>query len=79
MTELGVLRRVRDEWLVDDGRFKIIVPNANAPLRQCLAVRMRLLTHNATVTESEAAHGHRITYSFDTLERDAKQAGLKIL
>ena len=35
--------------------------------------------HNTTVTESEAAHGHRITYSFDTLERDAKQAGLKIL
>lgn len=75
---VGVMKRVRDEWLDDDGRFMIIVPNANAPSRQ-LAVRMGLLTHNATITQSEAEHGHRITYSFDTLEREAKEAGLKIV
>jgi 2-polyprenyl-3-methyl-5-hydroxy-6-metoxy-1,4-benzoquinol methylase len=75
---VGVMKRVRDEWLDDHGRFVIIVPNANAPSRQ-LAVRMGLLTHNATITKSEAEHGHRITYSFDTLEREAKEAGLKIV
>ncbi len=75
---VAVMKKVRNEWLEDNGRFIIIVPNANAPSRQ-LAVRMGLLSHNATITKSEAQHGHRITYSFDTLERDAKQAGLKIV
>jgi len=31
------------------------------------------------VTGAEAAHGHRITYSLDTIERDAKAGGLKII
>ena len=75
---VGVMRKVRDEWLDDDGRFIVICPNANAPSRQ-IAVRMGILSHNATITDSERDHGHRITYSFDTLERDAKSAGLKII
>ena len=36
------------------------------------------LTENA-VTPAEAEHGHRCTYSLDTLERDASQAGLRVL
>jgi len=40
---------------------------------------MGLISHNAEVTPAEAQHGHRITYSLDTLERDATQAGLHIL
>ena len=39
---------------------------------------MGLITHNAAITPSEKAHGHRITYSLDTLERDASAAGLKV-
>jgi hypothetical protein len=39
---------------------------------------MGLITHNAAVTPDEAAHGHRVTYSLDTLERDAIAAGLQI-
>lgn len=73
-----VLRRINDEWLVDGGRLFLVCPNANAPSRQ-IAVKMGLITHNAAVTPAEAEHGHRRTYSLDTLERDAVAAGLKVL
>ena len=53
------------------------MPNANAPSRQ-IAVKMGLISHNSAITPSEVEHGHRITYSLDTLERDAKSAGLDI-
>jgi 2-polyprenyl-3-methyl-5-hydroxy-6-metoxy-1,4-benzoquinol methylase len=73
-----VLKRVNDEWLSDKGRFFLACPNANAASRQ-IAVRMGIISHNAAVTDAEAAHGHQITYSLDTLERDAKAAGLKVV
>lgn len=73
-----VLRRVNDEWLAEGGRFFLVCPNANAPSRQ-IAVKMGLISHNAAVTPAEAEHGHRITYSLDTLERDAARAGLKVV
>lgn len=73
-----VLKRINNEWLADNGRFFLACPNANAPSRQ-IAVKMGLITHNSAVTPAEEAHGHRITYSLDTLERDAKAAGLKVV
>jgi 2-polyprenyl-3-methyl-5-hydroxy-6-metoxy-1,4-benzoquinol methylase len=73
-----VLKRVNDEWLADGGRFFLVCPNANAPSRQ-IAVKMGLISHNAAVTPAEAEHGHRCTYSLDTLERDAVAAGLKVV
>jgi len=75
---VGVLRRVGDEWLTPSGRLFLVCPNANAPSRQ-IAVHMGLITHNAAVTDAERAHGHRITYSLDTLERDARAAGLTVV
>lgn len=73
-----VLKRINDEWLSDDGRLFLVVPNANAPSRQ-IAVKMGLISHNTAVTEAEKAHGHQITYTLDTLERDARSAGLKVV
>jgi len=73
-----VLKRINDEWLAEDGRFFLVCPNANAPSRQ-IAVKMGLITHNAAVTPAEAEHGHRCTYSLDTLERDVVAAGLKVV
>lgn len=73
-----VLKRVNDEWLTDDGHFFLVCPNANAPSRQ-IAVKMGLLSSNAAVTPSEAEHGHRCTYSLDTLERDAVASGLRVM
>jgi 2-polyprenyl-3-methyl-5-hydroxy-6-metoxy-1,4-benzoquinol methylase len=73
-----ILKRINDEWLSDKGRFFLVCPNANAPSRQ-IAVKMGLISHNAAVTPAEAAHGHRITYTLDTLERDARLAGLRVI
>lgn len=73
-----VLKRINDKWLSDDGRLFLVCPNANAPSRQ-IAAKMGLISHNAAVTSSESAHGHKMTYSLDTLERDAKKGGLKVL
>lgn len=75
---VGVMKRINDEWLSDTGRFFLVCPNANAPSRQ-IAVKMGLITHNSAITPAEAAHGHRITYTLDTLERDARAAGLKVV
>jgi SAM-dependent methyltransferase len=75
---VGVLGRINAEWLADGGRFFLVCPNANAPSRQ-IAVKMGLIPHNAAVTPSEAEHGHRRTYSLDTLERDVTEAGLRVV
>ena len=75
---IQVLKRINDEWLSDNGRFFLVCPNANAPSRQ-IAVKMGLISHNSAITPAEKEHGHRITYSLDTLERDAKAAGLKVV
>jgi 2-polyprenyl-3-methyl-5-hydroxy-6-metoxy-1,4-benzoquinol methylase len=75
---VSVLKRINDEWLSDNGRFFLVCPNANAPSRQ-IAVNMGLISHNSAVTPSEKDHGHNITYTLDTLERDAKAAGLKVI
>lgn len=71
-----VLKKV-NQWLTNDGTLFLVVPNAFAPSRQ-IAVKMGLIEHPEAVTKGEREHGHRITYSFETLERDAKAAGLNI-
>ncbi len=75
---IALMKRVNNEWLSETGRFFLVCPNANAPSRQ-IAVKMGLISHNAAVTPAEKEHGHRITYSLDTLERDAKAAGLNVV
>lgn len=74
---IGVLQKIRREWLADDGALFVACPNANAPSRQ-IAVKMGLIESNTAVTEAERKHGHRITYTLDTLESDLKKAGLQI-
>ena len=73
-----ILKRINDEWLAQGGRLFLVCPNANAPSRQ-IAVKMGLIAHNSAVTPAEAQHGHRCTYTLDTLERDAVLAGLKVV
>lgn len=75
---VAVLKKINEEWLSDKGRFFLVCPNANAPSRQ-IAVKMGLISHNSAVTPAEKEHGHNITYTLDTLERDAKAAGLKVV
>ena len=73
---IAVLAKTK-QWLSSSGKLFLICPNANAPSRQ-IAVKMGLISHNSAVTPAEKEHGHRITYTLDTLERDAKAAGLKV-
>jgi len=75
---IEILKRINDEWLAPGGRLFLACPNANAPSRQ-IAVKMGLISHNAAVTTAEAKHGHRCTYSLDTLEHDAVTAGLNVV
>jgi len=73
-----LLSRIKNEWLSDEGKLFLVCPNANAPSRQ-IAVKMGLIPHNSAITSSEAEHGHRITYTLDTLERDVKLGGLNTI
>jgi 2-polyprenyl-3-methyl-5-hydroxy-6-metoxy-1,4-benzoquinol methylase len=73
---LPILTRIRS-WLSDYGRFYVLVPNADAPSRQ-IAVQMGLLATNNSVSAGEWEHGHRRTYSFDTLEADLRGAGFAV-
>lgn len=75
---VALMKRINDEWLSDTGRFFLVCPNANAPSRQ-IAVKMGLISHNSAITPAEKEHGHNITYTLDTLERDAKAAGLNVV
>ncbi len=75
---VAVMKRINDEWLSVHGRLFLVCPNANAPSRQ-IAVKMGLITHNSAITPAEREHGHRITYTLDTLERDASAAGLRVV
>lgn len=75
---VDLLGKINNEWLTDDGSLFVVCPNANAPSRQ-IAVKMGLISHNNAITESEKKHGHRITYTLDTLERDIIQSGLEIV
>jgi 2-polyprenyl-3-methyl-5-hydroxy-6-metoxy-1,4-benzoquinol methylase len=71
-----VLRRI-GSWLAPAGRLFVAVPNANALSRQ-IAVHMGLISHNSAVTRGEYEHGHRRTYSLDTLIGDVRAAALPL-
>lgn len=75
---VAVLKRINDEWLSENGRLFLVCPNANAPSRQ-IAVKMGLISHNSAITPAEKEHGHNITYTLDTLERDVKLSGLRTI
>ncbi len=75
---VGLLKKIKEEWLSDTGVLFVACPNANAPSRQ-IAVKMGLIESNAAVTEAERKHGHRITYSLDTLETEIRRADLEIV
>jgi 2-polyprenyl-3-methyl-5-hydroxy-6-metoxy-1,4-benzoquinol methylase len=76
--QISLLNKINTEWLHEEGFLFIVCPNANAPSRQ-IAVKMGLINYNSAVTESERLHGHNVTYTFDTLERDVKKSGLQIV
>lgn len=75
---VSVLKKINKQWLSKKGRLFLVCPNGNAPSRQ-IAVKMGLISHNSAVTPAEKEHGHYWTYTLDTLERDARTAGLRVV
>lgn len=75
---ISLLTRINREWLSDTGRLFLVCPNGNAASRQ-IAVRMGIIDHNVAVTPAEREHGHRMTYTLDTLEGHARAGGLRVL
>ena len=73
---IASLARIKS-WLSPGGKLFLVVPNAHAPSRQ-IAVKMGIIETNHSVTEAERLHGHRCTYSLDTLEHDARAAELRV-
>ena len=74
---VSVLAKART-LLSDKGRIYLVVPNGNAASRR-IAVKMGVLPSLAAPSDSDTKHGHRTVYFFDTLERDAKAAGLSVV
>jgi len=72
-----ILRKIKSS-LSEKGYLFLVVPNANAASRQ-IAVNMGIIPYNSAVTEGEKDHGHRKTYSFDTLEDEVRNSGLEIV
>jgi 2-polyprenyl-3-methyl-5-hydroxy-6-metoxy-1,4-benzoquinol methylase len=70
------LRKLGD-LLAPGGRLLIAVPNAEAPSRR-IAVKMGVLTHLEALSTADIGAGHRRVYRLDTLERDAREAGLTL-
>lgn len=71
-----VLLKIKS-WLSPNGLLFVVVPNARALSRQ-IAVKMGLISHNSAVTEAEFKHGHRKTYTLDTLQQEVESAGLAV-
>lgn len=76
-TPIDDLKRI-GRWLKPGGRLYVVVPNANAASRQ-IAVQMGVVDYNSAVTEAEHIHGHRATYSLDTLTSVVRKADLNIV
>jgi 2-polyprenyl-3-methyl-5-hydroxy-6-metoxy-1,4-benzoquinol methylase len=66
------------KWLSPQGRLFVATPNAFAGSRQ-IAVAMGLIQRPEAVTEPERAHGHRITFSLESLSAEVDAAGLTVL
>lgn len=64
--------------LTSSGRLFLVVPNGGAVSRQ-IAVKMGVLSHMADLSEADIKHGHRRVYFLDTLEKDARDAGLSTI
>jgi 2-polyprenyl-3-methyl-5-hydroxy-6-metoxy-1,4-benzoquinol methylase len=71
-----LLLEMRD-WLTENGRLIIVVPNRNSLHRQ-LAVLMGLQPELDTLSPRDHLVGHKRVYSLDSLKKDISDAGYKI-
>jgi 2-polyprenyl-3-methyl-5-hydroxy-6-metoxy-1,4-benzoquinol methylase len=72
-----VLLRMMKNWINDEGKIIIVVPNQESIHRK-LAVLMGLQPKLDTLSERDINVGHQRVYSFNTLEQDARDAGFRV-
>lgn len=73
----GLIMNKAKNWLKDSGVLLIDVPNANSIHRQA-GVKMGLLKRVDELNELDKKLGHRRVYTWETLKKDIKKAGLNI-
>jgi 2-polyprenyl-3-methyl-5-hydroxy-6-metoxy-1,4-benzoquinol methylase len=66
------------EWLSDDGKLIIQVPNADA-LNRRLGVKMGLLSHSTDLSSHDKEIGHQRMFNLETLINTVKNANLNII
>lgn len=71
-----IMKRAK-EWLRDNGVILIDVPNADSIHRQA-GVKMGLLKRVDELNKLDKKLGHRRVYTWETLQKDIIEAGLKI-
>ena len=71
-----IINRAKN-WLKNSGVILIDVPNANSIHRQA-GVKMGLLKRVDDLNELDKKLGHRRVYTWETLQKDIKKAGLNI-
>lgn len=71
-----ILTKIKN-WIVDDGIIIMLVPNANSINRQA-GVKMGLLKRVDELNELDKKLDHRRVYTWETLQKDIKKAGLNI-
>ena len=74
---VNLLRRMR-EWVANNGRIAVGVPNAHS-IHRLVAVKMGLLKHPCELNARDRATGHRRVYTSDSLQRDLAAAGLRVV
>ena len=66
------------QWLAEDGRIFLGVPNANS-FHRLAAVKMGILQHQTELNERDIAVGHRRVYTPDSFRMDIQKSGLRII
>ncbi len=70
------LKKIKQN-LKKNGKLFLVCPNANAISRK-IAVKMKLIETETSVTKSEKAHGHYVTHNLRSLKTEVKKSGFKI-
>lgn len=73
--EPTAILKLMSEWLTDDGKIILVVPNKNSIHRQ-LSVIMGLQPALDTLSQRDHMVGHQRVYDLDTLAFDVREAGL---
>lgn len=74
---ISILKKSK-EWVSENGRILVGVPNANS-IHRLAAVKMGLLGHQSDLNNRDISLGHRRVYSKDSFLKDIHDSGLTVI